>query len=169
MTMTVHALAGAAAGTLFGLRSERKSGREMFLFILSMLAGHVLLDKLPHNHPPVVIDAAGLLLVAICAGRSGGRVDGYAAIGMAAAVLPDLCHLLPDRFNFLHPYWLGRLDMGLPPAASQAVLAAALCSALLAVRLYRRCRKHRVDRPDMLRCGAAAPSDQPGAGPCQTL
>ena len=109
MTMTAHALTGLAITVRMAGRkgSSLPRGRSLLL-LASCLAGHVLLDRLPHSHPGPLLDLAGLGLAVLPALGPKKRYGGAIRLGLAAAVLPDLFHLLPRGADVFHPPWISR-------------------------------------------------------------
>jgi hypothetical protein len=85
-----HAASGAAAGRITGSR------------LVGAAAGpflHVVADRVPHEHPrhEVWEYAGGALIMALLVRRHG--LTDPATIGAAAAVMPDLEHLLPGSLR----------------------------------------------------------------------
>ena len=135
MTMTVHALAGLTIGARAGLKRWPSS-----LIIVVGMLGHMVLDRLPHNHLlPTILDLAclGGLTLAAFARRFGPRR--MVLSGLAASVLPDAFRLLPTRLDFLHFFpGAGSLRTGVWPVLTQSVLGIGLLWLILTVE---RCRR----------------------------
>ena len=131
MIVALHAAIGGAAGTLTRSR------------VAAVALGpvlHVAADHVPHEHPEhdVWEYAGGLLTLAALARRRG--VCDVSTIGAAAAVAPDLEHLVPwlrlRGRKVLHRRRRAR-DEGLS-VRMQTLIAALILAPVLAARRQRR-------------------------------
>ena len=138
MTLTIHALAGLHIGSRAGLK-RWPAGT---IIVLGML-GHMIFDRLPHNHLlPTILDLACLtgLTLAAFARRFGPRR--VALLGLAASVLPDALHLLPTRLDLLHFFpGMGSLRTGVWPVLTQIALGMGLIWPILIAGWRRRANR----------------------------
>jgi hypothetical protein len=131
MIVALHAATGAAAGVL-------TRSRLAALAIGPVL--HMAGDRVPHRHPAHSAweYLAGILVIGILAERRGA-LDA-ATIGAAAAVMPDIEHVVPGLrlrgVKVFHPRpGRDRHDLTGLSARTQTLLAAVILAPLLGTHL----------------------------------
>jgi len=128
MIVALHAATGAATGAL-------TRSRLAALAVGPVL--HIAGDRVPHRHPahPAWEYLAGILAIGLLAERRG-PFD-VATIGAAAAVMPDLEHVVPGlRVKVFHRRRGGdRHDSTGLSVRTQTLLAAMILAPLLDTRL----------------------------------